>query len=243
MPAVRLSNLNYILKRSQGGNLLFARSKPENDIRPSVISYSKKFNIKVKPPRTGPPPVIRRILISNVVANSDGAIFLDGVEDGYIEDITFDNIRYTMRGGLEKPESAKPSHPFYIFGHHTAPYGIFCRYVKDITLRNIKFTWNQPEKAEWGSPVRFENVENIEIAGFKGRQSLDSGKSVIRLKNVDGAYIHDCQAADQAGTFLEVVDGSKDILFKNNDLHKASKSLHISDDADSDEIIESGNIK
>ncbi len=90
--------------------------------------------------------MIRRILISNVVANSDGAIFLDGVEDGYIEDITIDNIRYTMRGGLEKPESANPSHPFYIFGHHTAPYGIFCRYVKDITLKEYQ-VYMEPARA------------------------------------------------------------------------------------------------
>lgn len=234
---VTISNINYILKRSKGGNLVFARSKPYGEVRWSVKSWSEKWNIDVKPP-TGPAPVIRNILISNVVAISDGAIFLDGLEDGYIENITFDNIRYTMRGGREKPESANPSHPFYVFGHHTAPYGIFCRYVKDITFRNIKFTWNQPEKAEWGSPLRFENAGNIEIDGFKGRQSLNSDEPVIRLKNVDGAFIHDCQAAEMAETFLEVVDGSKDILFINNDLRKAATTLVISDTSSKDEVIE-----
>jgi hypothetical protein len=34
----------------------------------------------------------------------------------------------------------------------------------------------------WGSSVRFENTKNIEIAGFKGRQSLKSGNPVIKLK-------------------------------------------------------------
>ncbi|MDX1701752.1 MAG: right-handed parallel beta-helix repeat-containing protein, partial [Melioribacteraceae bacterium] len=239
---VTISNLNYILKKSEGGNLLFVRSKPYGEVRWSVRSWAETWNIDVKPP-TGPPPVIRNILISNIIANSDGAIFLDGQEDGYIEDITFDNIRYTMRGGREKPESANPSHPFYVFGHHTAPYGIFCRFVKDITLRNIKFTWNQPEKSEWGSPIRFENAENIEIDRFEGRQSLGSDKPVIGLKNVNHAYIHDCQAAEGAGTFLEVGEGSQDILFKNNDLRRASKTLSILEDVDSDEIIDNGNIK
>jgi hypothetical protein len=177
------------------------------------------------------------------VANSDGAIFLDGQSDGYIEDITFDNIRYTMRGGLEKPESEDPSHPFYVFGHHTAPYGIFCRYVKDITLRDIRFTWNQPEKPEWGSPVRFEHASGLEITGFKGRQSLHSGKPVIHLKEVDGAYIHHCQAAEGAGTFLEVAAGCKGILFVNNDLRQAGISVDISDPAGRDEVIENNNIR
>ncbi len=238
---ITISNINYILKRSKGGNLVFARSKPSDEVRWSVKSWAEKWNIDVKP-RTGPPPVIRHILFSDIVANSDGAIFIDGLEDGYVEDITFDNIRYTMRGGREKPESANPSHPFYVFGHHTAPYGIFCRYVKDITLRNIKFSWNQPEKAEWGSPVRFENAENIEIAGFKGRQSLGSENPVIRLKNVAGAYVHDCQAAVGAGTFLEVAEGSKDILFMNNDLRQSTTSLFISEKVMNNEVIESGNI-
>lgn len=234
---VVITNINYILKRSKGGNLVFARSKPYGEVRWSVRSWAEKWNIEVQPP-TGPPPVIRNILISDVVANSDGAIFLDGQKDGFIEDITFDNIRYTMRGGVEKPESEHPSHPFYVFGHHTAPYGIFCRYVKDITLRNIKFTWNQPENPEWGSPVRFENAENIEISGFKGRQSLDSGKPVIRLTNVEGATIHDCQAVESSGTFLEVAEGCKEILYTDNDLRRASNSLLVSDQVGKDEVIE-----
>ncbi len=90
--------------------------------------------------------------------------------------------------------------------------------------------------------MRFENAENIEIAGFKGRQSLGSNQPVIRLKNVSSAFIHDCQAAEQAGTFLEVVGGSKDILYMNNDLRKATKSIYISDEVNKDEVMEIGNI-
>lgn len=238
---VTISNINYILKHSKGGNLVFARSNPI-EVRESVSSWAKKWNVDVKP-NTGPPSVIRNILFSNIVASSDGAIFLDGVEDGYIEDITFNNIRYTMRGGFEKPESADPSHPFYIFGHHTAPYGIFCRYVKDITLRDIKFTWNEPEKPEWGSPVRFENAANIEIEGFKGRQSLGSNKPVVRLKNVDGAYVHNCQAAKNSETFLEVAEECKNILFMNSDMRNASEAIKITGDISKNTIIKSGLIR
>lgn len=238
---VTISNINYILKHSKGGNLVFARSNPI-EVRESVSSWAKKWKVEVKP-NTGPPPVIRNILISNVVASSDGAIFLDGLKDGYIEDITFDNIRYVMRGGLEKPESAEPSHPFYVFGHHTAPYGIFFRYVKGITLRDVQFSWNQPEKPEWGSPVRFENAENIEIDGFEGRQSLGSNKPVVRLKNVGGAYIHNCQAAKNAETFLEVAEGCKDILFMNSDMRNASEAIKIKGDIQKNTIVESGLIK
>jgi hypothetical protein len=223
---VTISNINYLLKHSKGGNLVFVRSKPFGEVRWSVKSWAEKWNIDVKP-NTGPPAVIRHILISDVIANSDGAIFLDGVKDGFIEDITFDNIRYTMRGGVEKPESANPSHPFYVFGHHTAPYGIYCRYVKDITFRDVKFTWNQPEKAEWGSAVRFENAENIVIDGFKGRQSLGSGEPAIRLKNVDDAYLHNCQAAELAGTFLKVAEGCSNILFTNSDMRNASETVEL----------------
>ena len=239
---VAISNINYILKHSKGGNLVFSRSKPADEIRESVKSWAEKWNIHVRPD-SGPPPVIRHISISNIVANSDGAIFLDGLEDGYIEDIAFDNIRYTMRGGMEKPESANPSHPFYVFGHHTAPYGIFCRYVKDITLRNIKFSWNQLEQAEWGSPIRFENAANIEIIGFRGRESIGSNKPAIKLKNVVGASIRDCQVAEGNKTFLEVAEGCKNILLMHNDLRNSTTPLFISEVVNKNEVIETGNIK
>lgn len=81
----------------------------------------------------------------------------------------------------------------------------FCL-IAGIKIGSKKSIWiinlNQPEKPEWGSPVRFENVENIKIDGFEGRQSLGSKQPVVRLKNVDGAFIHNCQAAKNSGTFL-----------------------------------------
>jgi len=73
----------YLLKHSKGGNLVFARSKPVGEVRWSVKSWAEKWNVDVKP-STGPPPIIRHILISNIMANSDGAIFIDGLKDGYI---------------------------------------------------------------------------------------------------------------------------------------------------------------
>ena len=237
---VVINNINYRLSQNKGGNLLFMRSTPADQVRESVQSWAERWNIEVKRQPDLPPPVMRNIRISDVTAYSDGPIFIDGLENCYIEDVTIENVRYTMRGGVEKPESDNPSHPFYCFGHHTAPYGIFCRYVKDITLKDIKFTWNQPESAEWGSAIRFEHAENIEIDGFRGRQSLGSEKPVIGLKDVKGAYIHNCQAMEGAGTFLEIAEGSENVLFMNSDMREALSAIDVSDNVKDAEVQQSG---
>ena len=88
--------------------------------------------------------------------------------------------------------------------------------------------------------MRFEDAENIEIDGFEGRQALGSNKPVIGLRNVNYAYIHNCQADEETKIFLEAAENSKNILFKNNDLRRAANALL---NVDNSEVIESGNIK
>ncbi|MDQ8201183.1 glycosyl hydrolase family 28 protein [Pelagicoccus enzymogenes] len=221
---VTINNINYTLDRQLGGNLVFARSKPI-EVRESVQSWADRWGIDYQPSRE-PAPVVRNISFTNIAAKSDGLIFIDGLPEQWIEDITFDQIRFEMRGGLDKPDSAEPPHPFYIFGHHTAPYGIYCRYVANITLRDIKFTWSQPERPEWGSALRVHHGSNIEIEGFNGRHSAASSQASIELADVEGVTIRDSQAAAGTNDFLALLDGTTDVALIGNDLRKAKTVVH-----------------
>jgi hypothetical protein len=236
---VTVSNINYRLDRQMGGNLIFCRAKPI-EVRESVTSWAEKWNIKVKPD-DGPPPKIRNMTFSNITASGDGAIFMDGLPDSWIENITLENIKFHMRGAIPKPDSAVPPHPYYIFGHHFAPYGIFCRYIKNLTMRNIRFTWNEPEKAEWGSALRVWDGANIEIDGFNGRQSLGSDRAAIELQNVQGAFIRNGYAAEGTGTFLHL-NGSSNVTLMNNHLGNALQVLKYADGSSADDVAMHGNI-
>jgi hypothetical protein len=238
---VTISNINYILERQPGGNPVFARSKPI-EVRESVTSWAKKWGIDVQP-STEPPAIVRNLTFSNISAISDGFIFIDGLPEQWMEDITFNQVHFQMRGGLEKPDSADPPHPFYIFGHHTAPYGIFCRYVKDLSFRDIKFTWNQPEQPNWGSALRVHHGANVEIRGFNGRHSKGSDSATIELADVKGVTIRDSRAADGTGTFLTLKEGCSDIVLMGNDLRHAEKSIQFDQGFSRDAVVKSGNLE
>lgn len=175
---------------------------------------------------------VRNVMVSNVVAEADGGIFISGVPEKPIQGVTLDNVRLFMRGGRDKRFHADPGYPYLkssqtgretVWGHRHSPYDIFCRYADDLTLRNIRLQWDSPEKPEWGSAVRCRSCKDLEIDGFAGRQALGSGAPSISLKDVEGAFIRNCRAPEGTGTFVAVEDGCHHITLMNNDLHPANE--------------------
>ena len=63
------------------------------------------------------------------------------------------------------------------------------------------------------------------------------------MKKVDGALIHNCQAAKNSGTFLEVAEECKNILFMNSDMRNASEAIKITGDLPKNTVVKSGIIK
>jgi len=174
-----------------------------------------------QPDEERPPGTVRNVLISDVVAEADGGVFISGLEEKHIEGVTLDNIRILMRGSREKPMHADPPYPFRVWGHRHAPYDIFCRYVDDLKLRNIQFTWGAPEKPEWGSAIRCWHVTDLEIDGFEGRQSKGSAAPAISLRSVRNAFVRNCRAPEGTGVFLETGVGCEHVTVMNNDLRAA----------------------
>ena len=189
-------------------------------------------------PKSEPLPAagsIDNVMISNVTATANGGIFITGFREpeGYVKSLTLDNVRIFMFGGKEKSEklNAEPPDPYPIYGFHGAPYAMFFRYIKDLKLRNVQFSWNAPEKANWGSALRCVSVEDLEIDGFVGRQAIPSDAPAVLLKNVHSALVRGCRAPADTGTFLEIGEGTRDVALMNNDLSRASQGYKISGDA------------
>jgi hypothetical protein len=79
-----------------------------------------------------------------------------------------------------------------------------------------------PEHFEDG--LRFEDFEDLEVAGFSGRQAqtTDIG-AAIALQNGRNAIIRDCKAPIQTGTFLKQSGLTGSLLFMNNDIGQAQR--------------------
>ncbi len=186
---------------------------------------------------------VKNVTISNVVASADGCIFISGVDEKHMQGITLENIRIFMQGGRGRREKfhSDPPYPFTVWGHRRSPYDIFCRYVDDLKLRNIHVTWNTPEKAEWGSAIRCWHARDVEIDGFVGRQASSSDAPAIWLKDVKGAFIHNCRPPKGTGTFLRIDKGSEAVTLVNNDLNQAERTVQIEPNVDPRELFENGN--
>ncbi len=188
-------------------------------------------------PRDEPLPpagTIENVTISNVTARANGGIMITGPEEpsGHIRSLVLENIRITMNGGKEKDElDADPPYPYPIYGFHGAPYAMFLRFIKHLTLRNIHFAWQDPEKPEWGGSLRCVGIEQLEIDGFSGRQAAGSNAPAIWLKHVQRALIRDCCAPDGTGVFLGLAQGTGDITLMNNELSRARSVVTVSDEA------------
>lgn len=190
-----------------------------------------------------PAGVVDNVTISNVTAKANGGVFITGFREreGYIKGLTLDNIRIHMFGGKDKSElNADPPDPYPIYGFHGAPYAMYFRYVENLILHNVQFSWNTPEQADWGSALRCVCVEDLEVDGFSGRQALPSEAPAIWLKNVHSAFIRGCRAPVDTGTFLELGEGTEDVSLMGNDLSRARQAYAVAEGA-TPTIFEAGN--
>ena len=190
-----------------------------------------------------PAGAVDNVTISNVTAKANGGIFITGFREreGYIKGLTLDNIRIHMFGGKDKSAlNEHPPDPYPIYGFHGAPYAMYFRYVENLVLRNIKFSWNKPERADWGSALRCVCVEDLEIDGFSGRQAKSSEAPAIRLKHVRSAFIRGCRAPADTGTFLDIGEGAEDVSLMGNDLSRARQAYVVAEGT-TPRIFEAGN--
>lgn len=186
---------------------------------------------------------VSNVTISNVTAKANGGIFITGhrEREGYIKSLIFNNVRIHMHGGKDKSElNDNPPDPYPIYGFHGAPYAMYLRYIDQLTMRNVHFSWNTPEQPAWGSALRCVCVEDLDLDGFVGRQALSSEAPAILLRQVQSAILRNCRAPVNTDTFVEIGEGTRDVTLMNNDLHQAVRAYMVTDGADPD-IFEAGN--
>jgi len=111
-----------------------------------------------------------------------------------------------------------------------------------ITAGDVSVTW-EGARGPWQSALRFEDVRDLEIAGFKGGHAPSApGAPAILLSNVNAARIRGSSISPGIKTFLALRGSStRDVSLLSNDLHTAETAWSQGPEVPADVLIEAGN--
>jgi hypothetical protein len=176
------------------------------------------FNVKrrsevhrsVKPGTDRPAGLIRNVLITNVIARGKGSSICNGHPANWMENVTVRGLRLSI--------SSDPAAPY-----DKAVDCLRFQQVRNLTLKDVEITWEEPGSAKWRSALSLEDISGLELDGFRGRQASTSASApAVSMKGVTHALIRNCTAPSGTSTFLEVSGGtSGDIVLQGNDLRQA----------------------
>jgi polygalacturonase len=183
----------------------------------------------------------RNIKISNVVATgaSKYGCGISGVPQQPIENVTLSNIRIAFAGGgtteqahADVPEKEATYPQSYMFGVLPA-YGFYVRHARNVTLHNVELAL---ESDDARPAVVCDDVGDLKVFGLEADSSL-SAAAVIRLRQVNGAFIQGCRVVEKAPAFLKVEgDKTGGITVMNNDLSSAVEILKRSPETQEDVV-------
>ena len=186
---------------------------------------ARPFKKDMEKPKIG---VMRNITISNIEAtgaNPTGCA-ISGLPGYPIENLTISNARLSFAGGGTKKDAARavPEKPtaypeYSMFGRLPA-YGLYCRHVKGLKLRNIQL---QLDKSDRRHALVAEDCENLSIDDLDAPFSQDAD-AIIRLTDIKGALIRECRPKAGTDTFLKLQgSASEGVMLVANDLSRAGK--------------------
>ena len=181
------------------------------------------FNIKRRSevdgqPRANEPPAgsIRNVLIRNVIARGEGSCFINGHPDSWLDGVSLENIKLFL--------SADPAAPYDKTVH-----AMKFQWAKHLKLKDVEVIWDNPASDKWESALYLEDVKDLEISGFSGRQAhVGADAPAVVLNQVEEALIRNSEAQPGTSTFLRVEGNkSRDISLFGNDLRKANVPYHL----------------
>ncbi len=190
--------------------------------------------------------ILRGIMIENVHAT--GSILtssITGVPGFTVEDVTLSNIRIDSEEAgnaewtdREIPEQAKSYPEARMFGRFPA-YGLYCRHVDGLRLRQIEF---RAAAQEARPAIVCDDVNDVEIAGLRGT-AITGDRPTVKLVQTRQALVQGCVAPPKTRTFLDVRGAtSSHISLMNCDLSAAEKPVVSGPDVPPGAVRLSGNL-
>jgi len=169
--------------------------------------------------------VLRDIVAENA---SEVGCSITGLPGHPIRNVVLENVQISFDGGGSKdqaareiPERAESYPESTMFGTLPA-YGLYCRHVEDLTLRNVQLDTRRPDLRH---AVLADDVKRLRIEALKA-DGVPGAEAVIRLVQVDGAEIRRCKASATADPFLLLEgDRTRQVVLEENDLAVAARQI------------------
>jgi hypothetical protein len=191
------------------------------------------------------PGKIRDIMIDNVyVTGLTLTSAITGLPGDDVEGVSISNLEVSTkeRGGSElvnKEVPELPNHyPEVSMFRRLPSYGLYCRHVKGLKLRNVNFKLEEPDMRP---ALLCDDVKDLDIAGLTGG-APGNEQPLVRLIGTKRAFVHGCYAPPGTTTFLRVEGGETGkVTLLGNDLSEAASAVTKAADVAVDAVFESGN--
>jgi len=110
--------------------------------------------------------------------------------------------------------------------------GFVCDSVASLDLQNVQ------SNVDKGPAFDLRNCRNLELSGIKTTKP-HAEDPVVRLENIEGAFIRGCSAFPGTGSFLEITgENTKGIVLIGNHLSVAQNSLVLKNGAQREAVVE-----
>jgi len=198
------------------------------------------FNIKrrsevhpqVKWENEPPAGSIRNIKLQNIVARGKGSSLINGHPMSWLDGISLENIKLFL--------ADDPGAPIQKVEH-----ALKFRWVRNLKIRGLEVIWEKPESERWESALYFEDVKDLEVAEFSGRQGLlGAADAAVCLNQVEEARFRRNRASAGTEVFFDIRgERSRAIYLLDNDLLEARVPYRVSPEVKPEEIKPQGNLE
>ncbi|MDH7568486.1 MAG: glycosyl hydrolase family 28 protein [Armatimonadota bacterium] len=177
------------------------------------------------------PGTLRHISLSNITATgAEVTSSITGLPGHPVENVSLTNIHLTTRGGgeaalarREVPERPDAYPEATMFGDLPA-YGLYCHHVSGLRLSQVEVNWEEPDLRP---ALVCDDVNRLHVENFSAMQAAGV-EPVVRLVNVEEAFLRGCRSPRTAGCFLHVEgERARRIALGGNDLSAAAQPVRL----------------
>jgi hypothetical protein len=164
-------------------------------------------------------------------------IILNGMGEGYLENISFHDVHVRFPGGGTREHAAvrdvpKVAGEYYEIGVPPS-YGLFARNVRGLTLANVRFELAAPDARP---AMIFDRVEDAAVNGWSAQGDRDA-ESLARFIDTRDVLVSASRALTPAAVFLRVEGArSQAITIDGGDLSKAAEPVRFAAGADRNSV-------